>query len=80
MTDNDYKIIISQTAQDVFRQASIPFNPTLQFREIPGFDSVLAIQYILSIETALGITLNEEQVDTMYTMGDLLDLVKAQKG
>jgi acyl carrier protein len=80
MIESDYTKIISQTAQEVFRQPSIAFSPTLQFKDIPGFDSVLAIEYILSIETALGITLNEEQVDTMYTMGDLLELVKAQKG
>jgi acyl carrier protein len=79
MNDQDIAAAISQTAQDVFRQPSIPFGPALIFREIPGFDSILAIQYILAIESVLDITLNEEEVDNMHTMGDLMTLVKAKK-
>jgi acyl carrier protein len=79
MSEQDLTTIISETAQEVFRQPSIAFSPTLVFRDIPGFDSVLAIQYILAIESALDLTLNEEEVDTMHTMGDLLTLVKAKK-
>lgn len=80
MSDRDFAATISQTAQDVFRQPSVPFTPAQVFRDIPGFDSILAIQYILAIETALDITLNEDEVDNMHTMGDLMTLVKAKKG
>jgi acyl carrier protein len=79
MSDQDIATAISQTAQEVFREPSIPFRPALIFREIPGFDSILAIQYILAIESALDITLNEQEVDNMHTMGDLMTLVKAKK-
>ena len=79
MSDQDFPAIISETAQEVFRQPSIPFSPVLLFRDIPGFDSVLAIQYILAIESALDVTLDEEEVDTMHTMGDLLALLQAKK-
>jgi acyl carrier protein len=79
MSDRDFAATISQTAQEVFRQPSLPFSPTLVFREIPGFDSILAIQYILAIETAFGITLNEEEVDNMHTMGDLMATLLAKK-
>jgi acyl carrier protein len=79
MSDQDFAATISQTAQDVFRQPSVPYSPTLVFREIPGFDSILAIQFILAIESALDITLNEEEVDNMRTMGDLMTLLKAKK-
>jgi acyl carrier protein len=80
MSEQDFAAAISQTAQEVFRQPSIPFSPTLVFREIPGFDSILAIQYILAIESALDVLLNEDEVDNMHTMGDLMTLVKAKKG
>jgi acyl carrier protein len=80
MSDQTYAATISQTAQEVFRQPSIPFSPTQVFRDIPGFDSILAIQYILAIESTLDITLNEEEVDNMHTMGDLMKLLKAKKG
>jgi acyl carrier protein len=79
MTDLEFAVTISQTAQEIFRQPSLAFSPSLAFRDIPGFDSVLAIQYILAIEKAFGITLNEEDVDNMHTMGDLMQLLLAKK-
>jgi acyl carrier protein len=80
MDDQDFAATISRTAQHVFRHQSVPFSPGQVFREIPGFDSILAIQYILAIESAFDITLNDEEVDNMHTMGDLLAILKAKKG
>ena len=79
MSEQDFSTVISTTAQEVFRQPSIPFSPARAFRDIPGFDSVLAIQFILAIESALAVTLTEEEVDTMHTMGDLHALLQAKK-
>ena len=79
MTPQHLAIVISATAQEIFRQPSIPFDPTLAFREIPGFDSILAIQYVLAIEKALDVMLNEKDVDTMHTMGDLLTIIQAKQ-
>ena len=80
MDDQEFAATISLTAQQVFRHQSVPFSPGQLFREIPGFDSILAIQYILAIESALDVTLNDEDVDNMHTMGDLLAVLKAKKG
>jgi acyl carrier protein len=80
MSEQHFAAAICQTAQEVFRQPSIPFSPSLIFREIPGFDSILAIQFILAIESALDVTLNEQEVDNMHTMGDLMSVLKAKKG
>ena len=79
MSQPDFPAVISATAQEIFRQPSIPFSADLVFRDIPGFDSVLAIQFILAIESALDVTLNEDEVDTMHTMGDLLRLLQAKR-
>ena len=79
MNDQDFAVTISQTAQEVFRQPAVSYSADLVFREIPGFDSILAIQFILAIENALDIMLNEDEVDNMHTMGDLMTLVKAKK-
>jgi acyl carrier protein len=79
MSEQDVTDVIIRTAQEVFRQPSLAFSPTLVFHDIPGFDSVLAIQYILTIESALDVMLTEEEVDTMHTMGDLLTMLRAKK-
>lgn len=80
MTEETYKAHIARTAQEAFRQPSLTYQDSQVFREIPGFDSILAIQFILAIETALDISLTEEEVDAMHTMGDLLAMVRAKKG
>lgn len=79
MNDQTFSNVIISTAQEVFRQPSLTFSPSLLFRDIPGFDSVLAIQFILTIESALDVMLTEQEVDTMHTMGDLLTLLIAKK-
>jgi acyl carrier protein len=79
MNSNDYAAVISQTAQDIFRQPSIPFNASLAFRDIPGFDSILAIQFILAIESALDVTLTEDEVDNMHTMGNLMTVLERKR-
>lgn len=79
MSDTEFAAIVSHTAQEVFHQPLISFSPSLMFREIPGFNSILAIQYILAIESALEVTLNEDEVDNMHTMGDLMTLLKEKK-
>jgi acyl carrier protein len=79
MTNQTYALIISQTAQEVFRQPSVPFSPGRAFRDIAGFDSILAIQFILAIESAFDITLTEDEVDNMHTMGDLMTLLQSKR-
>jgi acyl carrier protein len=78
MNEQELADIISRTAEDAFRQASLPYDAARVFRDIPGFDSVLAIEFILAMEAAVGTTLNEEDVDTMHTMGDLMRMLLAR--
>ncbi len=80
MTDAALITTIETTARDIFRHPALVYAPGQIFREIPGFDSILAIQFILAIETALDVSLNEEQVDNMHTMGDLLTTIRSLKG
>jgi acyl carrier protein len=79
MNQQDFTTVISMTAQAVFREPAIPFISDTLFRDIPGFNSVLAIQFILAIESACDVTLNEDEVDRMDTMGDLLALLQAKQ-
>jgi acyl carrier protein len=79
MQKSNFQSVISKLAEEVFRQPSLPYDDSRVFRDIPGFDSILAIQYILAIETAFDITLNEEDVDNMHTMGNLLALIVEKK-
>lgn len=76
MTDDELTGKITDTAQSVFKQTSLAYQPGLVFREIPGFDSVRAVQFILAIEQALDVMLTEEEVDGLHTMGDLFGTLR----
>lgn len=80
MTDEHLISTVIDTARAVFKQPALDYAPTQIFREIRGFDSVLAVQFILAIEQALDVMLSEEEVDRMDTMGDLLDVLRAKSG
>jgi acyl carrier protein len=77
--DNDRLIAaIVDTARTVFKEPTLDFIPSLMFQDIRGFDSVLAVQYILAIEEAFDIMLTEYEVDHIDTMGALLKLLEAK--
>ena len=70
--------IVAETARRIFNQPSLVYSPGLSFRDILGFDSVLAVQYILAIEAALNVTLIDEEVDRMHTMGTLVEILRTK--
>jgi acyl carrier protein len=76
MPDDDVISTIETTARTVFKHPTLEYGPDQRFRAIRGFDSVLAIQFILAIEEALDVMLSEEEVDRMDTMGDLVEIVR----
>ncbi len=80
MSDEALISTIIQTARRVFKQPALEYSAAQVFREIRGFDSVLAVQFILAIEEALGVMLSEDEVDRMDTMGDLLDALRSKAG
>jgi acyl carrier protein len=78
VSDQELSDVIVKTARDVFSEPDLAYSRDLIFRDILGFDSVLAVQYILAIEESCGVTLVESEVDDMHTMGILFDLLRAK--
>ena len=75
MTHNELAGLIAATAQEIFKQPGLTYAPDTFFRDILGFDSVQAVHFILAIEAAAGVTINEEDVDDMHTMGNLMEVL-----
>ena len=78
MSDAQLIAIAIENARTIFKAPDLVYDPALVFQSIRGFDSVQAVQFILAIESALGIMLSEEEVDTMHTMGNLIDTLRAK--
>jgi acyl carrier protein len=69
---------ITENARTIFKQPTLEYSADQVFRDIRGFDSVLAIQFILAMEAAFDIELTEQEVDRMDTMGNLLTVLVAK--
>jgi len=67
-----------EKARVIFNAPDLNYAPDLVFQKIRGFDSVQAVQFILALEVELNVTLSEEDVDNMHTMGDMLDILKGK--
>ena len=80
MQDEHLIATIIDTARTTFKQPQLNYDDNLVFRDIRGFDSVLAIQFILAIEAALDVMLTEQEVDRMDRMGDLLAVLRVKAG
>jgi len=78
MSDDHLIAVAIEHARAIFRAPDLTYDPALVFQNIRGFDSVQAVQFILAMEEAFGIMLTEEEVDTMHTMGNLIDTLRAK--
>jgi acyl carrier protein len=77
-SDEQLTNTVIEHARAIFKAPDLVYDPALVFRDIRGFDSVQAVQFILAIEAALDVMLSEEEVDNMHTMGNLLDTLRAK--
>jgi acyl carrier protein len=78
MDDEELQSKMVKHARDVFEDPSVTYAGDRFFRDILGFDSVRAVHYILAMEQAVGVTLNEDEVDQMHTMGDMLAILRSK--
>jgi acyl carrier protein len=75
MTNDEIATIIAETARTVFKQPDVAYDPALAFRSLRNFDSVRAVQFILATEKAFGIEIAEDEVDRMFTLGDVMTIL-----
>jgi acyl carrier protein len=78
MDDQALKKKLIEQACKVFQQPDLLYADDQLFRDILGFDSIRAVQFILAMEAAVGVTLHEDEVDGMHTMGDMLSILRSK--
>jgi len=49
-------------------------------RDALGFDSLNAVEFCMAVEDAFGISITEEEQETLNTLGDYLNIIKTKKG
>jgi hypothetical protein len=67
-----------QVLRHAFSQPTLVYRARTMMRDIPGFDSVHFVHMILAMEAEFGFELHEDEVDAIYTMGDVFALLRCK--
>jgi hypothetical protein len=71
---------LDECFREAFRQPDIQYRARTRIHGIRGFGVTSFVRLILAVEAAFGISLPEDEVDSIRTMGDMLALVQAKAG
>jgi hypothetical protein len=69
---------LTRVLRHAFGQPTLDYQARVMMRDIPGFDSVHFVQMILAMEAEFGFELHEDEVDSIYTMGDVFALLQCK--
>ena len=78
MNDAALTLVLQGKLREAFNRPALDYNPATMMRDILGFDSVQFIMTILALETAFDIQLHEDEVDSIYSMGDIFRVLRAK--
>jgi len=69
---------LADNLREAFTRPDLEYQAAMMMRDIPGFDSVHFVQMILALEVEFGLELHEDEVDSIYTMGDIFALLRGK--
>ena len=76
--DNELEII-TQIVRDLFDEYHGPVTSALSARDVPQWNSLLNIQFLVLIEQAFDIRFSSREVGQLKNVGDLMAVIKAQR-
>jgi acyl carrier protein len=64
--------------RDLFDDDAIVLNPGLTASDVPDWDSFNHINLIVSVESKFGIKFQTAELESMHTVGHLVDLIQSK--
>ena len=78
MNDQQLAERLAEMLRDAFNRPNLEYSAKTMMRDILGFDSVQFVQLILALEEAFSIELHEDEVDSIYSMGDIFAMLRGK--
>jgi hypothetical protein len=69
---------LAEVLREAFRLPGLDYHGRTILRKISGYDTARFVRFVLALETEFGITLHEDDVDRIETMGDALAVLRAK--
>ena len=76
--DNEWEII-TKIVRDLFDEYHGPVTSALSARDVPQWNSLLNIQFLVLIEQAFDIRFSSREVGQLKNVGELVAAIKAQR-
>ncbi len=64
--------------EDVFDEDSIEITPELSAKDLDGWDSLMHVRLLLTVEKAFKIKLTTSEIGKLKNVGDLVALIQAR--
>jgi acyl carrier protein len=71
---------LAEVLREAFRLPHFDYHERSALRKITGYDAGSFVRFVLALEAEFGITLHEDDVDQIETMGDVLALLRNTNG
>jgi len=69
---------LTELTRDVFKRPDLEYHARIKLSDIFGYDSPRFIQFILALEGEFQISLREDEVDSIDTLGDVFALLRGK--
>jgi len=79
MTDQDIVDALSRILRILLRDEATVLTPQTTRPDVPGWDSLMYINFIVAVESEFGIKFKLADVESFETVGDIVQQIKALK-
>lgn len=80
MVDQDILKTLSRTLGILLEDESLVLTPQTTRPDVPGWDSMNYVNFIVAVETEYGIKFRVADIESFETVGDIVQQIKAAKG
>ena len=80
MVDQDILKTLSRTLGILLEDESLVLTPQTARPDVPGWDSMNYVNFIVAVETEYGIKFRVADIESFETVGDIVQQIKAAKG
>ena len=80
MTRDEVYTGLTEVFHEVFANDDIVLRPETSAKDIEGWDSLTHLSLIVAVEMRFGIKIRTSDIERLQNVGELVDVILAQKG
>lgn len=78
MKRNEILIALLEVMKEVFKKSDINISETTELKDIDGWDSLLHMQLLVSIEIKFGIKFKLSELDRLTSVSEILNIIESK--